>query len=101
MRSSNINEDTFVLKDDDVFVELKAANIDFVKENDILITSANGSNRLVGKHALVKNACKKAVHGGFMLLATAEEPEFTNSLMSSPWYEQFINVYVEIGRAHV
>ena len=101
LRSSNINEDTFVLKDDDVFVEPKAANIDFVKEKDILITSANGSSRLVGKHALVKNTYKKAVHGGFMLLATAEEPEFTNSLMSSPWYDRFIGVYVAGGNGAI
>ena len=101
LRSSNINEDTFILKDDDVFVEPKAANIDFVKENDILITSANGSSRLVGKHALVKKPCMKAVHGGFMLLATAEEPEFTNSLMSSPWYDIFISVYVAGGNGAI
>ncbi len=101
LRSSNINEDTFVFKDDDVFVEPKAANIDFVKDKDILITSANGSSRLVGKHALVKNTNTKAVHGGFMLLATAEEPEFTNFLMSSPWYDRFIGVYVAGGNGAI
>ena len=40
------------------------------KQNDILITSANGSSRLVGKHALIKEIPdNSAVHGGFMLLA--------------------------------
>jgi len=101
LRSSNINGDTFVLKDDDVFVEPKAVNIDFVKENDILITAANGSSRLVGKHALVKNTGRKVVHGGFMLVATAEEPEFINSLMSSQWYEKFINIYVAGGNGAI
>ncbi|MDR3543052.1 MAG: restriction endonuclease subunit S [Desulfosporosinus sp.] len=101
LRSSNIDEDTFVLKEDDVFVEPQAINIDFVKENDILITSANGSSRLVGKHALIKKNCNRAVHGGFMLLATADEPEFINALMSSPWYDRFIGVYVAGGNGAI
>ncbi|MGO4107895.1 restriction endonuclease subunit S [Paenibacillus sp. YAF4_2] len=101
LRSSNINEDTFVLKNDDVFVVPSAINIDFVKENDILITSANGSSRLVGKHALIKNVSDNAVHGGFMLVASANEPEFVNALMSSPWYDKFINVYVAGGNGAI
>ena len=36
-----------------------------------------------------------------MLLATAEEPEFTNSLMSSPWYDRFIGVYVAGGNGAI
>jgi len=101
LRSSNIDGDTFVLKNDDVFVEPQAINIDFIKENDILITSANGSSRLVGKHALINKNCKNTVHGGFMLLATADEPEFVNALMSSPWYDKFINVYVSGGNGAI
>ena len=101
LRSSNIDEDTFLLKDDDVFVEPKAINIDLVKENDILITSANGSSRLVGKHALIKIAQEKAVHGGFMLVASSDEPEFVNALMSSFWYNRFIGIYVAGGNGAI
>ena len=53
LRSSNIQEDKFIYSEDDVFVNKNAINIDYVKNNDILITSANGSTRLVGKHALI------------------------------------------------
>jgi type I restriction enzyme S subunit len=101
LRSSNINEDTFVLRDDDVFVEPSAINIGFAKENDILITSANGSSRLVGKHAIIKRLPDTAVHGGFMLLATAKNSDFVNALMSSPWYTNFINVYVAGGNGAI
>ena len=54
LRSSNIAEDTFLIKSDDVFVNKEAVKIDKVKNGDILITSANGSSRLVGKHALIE-----------------------------------------------
>lgn len=101
LRSSNICDDTFVIGNDDVFVNPKAINIDFVKENDILITAANGSSRLVGKHALIKNVGKDAVHGGFMLVATAKIPLFINAMMSSTWYKKFINVHVSGGNGAI
>ncbi|WP_282139590.1 restriction endonuclease subunit S [Cytobacillus oceanisediminis] len=101
LRSSNINEDTFVLRNDDVFVDPQAINIDFVKENDILITAANGSSRLVGKHALIKNVGKNTVHGGFMLVATAKVPYFVNAMMGSIWYSKFINVYASGGNGAI
>lgn len=101
LRSSNINEDTFVLKSDDIFVNPAAVNIEHVIENDILITSANGSSRLVGKHALINNVANIAVHGGFMLLATADNPHFTNAYMSSSWYSKFIHTYVSGGNGAI
>lgn len=102
LRSSNINEDTFTISEDDVFVAKEAINIDFVKDDDILITSANGSSRLVGKHAIVSGITEStAVHGGFMLLATASEPYFINALMSSAWYARFINLHVAGGNGAI
>ncbi|WP_020060793.1 restriction endonuclease subunit S [Bacillus sp. 123MFChir2] len=101
LRSSNILENIFLLKKDDVFVKPEAIKIDFVKNNDILITAANGSSRLVGKHALIKGLDEKTVHGGFMLIATAEEPEFINALMDSAWYKKFINVHVSGGNGSI
>ena len=101
LRSSNIDEDTFVLRDDDVFVEEQAVKIDLVNEDDILITSANGSSRLVGKHALIKDIDDKTVHGGFMLVASANNPVFVNALMSASWYAKFIKVYVTGGNGAI
>ena len=102
LRSSNINEDTFVKGEDDVFVDRKAINIPFVKNGDILITSANGSSRLVGKHAIIREITdNSAVHGGFMLLATAKNPQFLNAAMGASWYIKFINLFVAGGNGAI
>ena len=102
MRSSNIDEDCFVCSDEDVFVVSNAVNIPYVCNGDILITSANGSTRLVGKHAIIRGiADKSAVHGGFMLLASAQNPEFVNALMGAPWYAKFIGLYVAGGNGAI
>ena len=102
LRSSNINEEYFEIYEDDVFVDEVAINIPYVKNGDIIITSANGSSRLVGKHAIIKNTPDNSmVHGGFMLVASADEPEFLNSSMSSPWYTKFINIYVAGGNGAI
>lgn len=101
LRSSNIAEDTFLIKSDDVFVNKEAVKIDKVKNGDILITSANGSSRLVGKHALIEGIENDTVHGGFMLAARAEKPEFVNAIMSSSWYSKFINIFVSGGNGAI
>ena len=102
LRSSNIDEDCFVCSDEDVFVVSNAVNIPYVCNGDILITSANGSTRLVGKHAIIRGiADKSAVHGGFMLLASAQNPEFVNALMGAPWYAKFIGLYVAGGNGAI
>ena len=101
LRSSNINEDVFILRDDDVFVKPDAVNIAPIKNGDILITSANGSSRLVGKHAIVNGLQDKTVHGGFMLRVKSKNTWFINSLMSSRWYNYFINIYISGGNGAI
>ena len=102
LRSSNINEDTFVLSDEDVFVCQNAVKIECVKPNDILITAANGSTRLVGKHAIIVGIREnEAVHGGFMLVASSSKPFFLNAAMSAPWYLKFINLFVAGGNGAI
>jgi len=102
LRSSNINEDKFVIKIDDVYVDPSASNIEFVNNGDILITSANGSERLVGKHAIVNGLAEKSsVHGGFMLLASYKHSNFLNASMSSNWYDRFIKVFVSGGNGSI
>ncbi|HEM5161946.1 TPA: restriction endonuclease subunit S [Streptococcus suis] len=102
LRSSNINEDTFVFGEDDVFVDKSVVKIPLVKEGDILITSANGSSRLVGKHSIIKGLpSNSAIHGGFMLLASSKVPCFLNAFMSSTWYHKFIGLYVAGGNGAI
>lgn len=92
LRSSNIAEDTFVISDDDVFVDKGAVNIPRISNGDILVTAANGSTKLVGKHAIVKNLAddELAVHGGFMLAIKAEQNTFVNAWMSSKEYKKVL-----------
>ena len=97
LRSSNIFENRFINRVDDVFVDDTAINIEYVKEGDILITAANGSSKLVGKHALIIGAKGKVVHGGFMLLASSNVPLFLNASMSSSWYKKFVILYTAGG----
>ena len=102
LRSSNINEDVFTLSEDDVFVCQNAVNIEYVHEHEILITAANGSTRLVGKHAIIIGIPEKsAVHGGFMLIAAAKSPVFLNASMSAPWYAKFISLFVAGGNGAI
>ena len=103
LRSSNIDENYFKLYDEDVFVNPKSINIDFANNNDILITSANGSSRLVGKHAIISGiSSNSTVHGGFMLLAKPYiNSYFLNASMSSNWYKKFIDLYVAGGNGAI
>ena len=79
-----------------------SVNISFARENDILITAANGSSRLVGKHTIISGLPEEsAVHGGFMLLATTKEPYFVNASMGSSWYKRFIDLFVAGGNGAI
>ena len=102
LRSSNIDEDVFLYNEDDVFVNVEAINIPYVKNGDILITAANGSSRLVGKHTIINGLDENsAVHGGFMLLLETREPQFMNALLSSNWYKKFISTFVAGGNGAI
>ena len=55
----------------------------------------------MGKHALVSELRGKTVHGGFMLLARTQNPEFINASMSSRWYANFIRLAVSGGNGAI
>lgn len=101
LRSSNINEDHFVLNDDDVFVDESAVNIDLVHDGDILITAANGSPRLVGKRVRISDLPGKTVHGGFMLVASSPCSDFLCASMGSSWYRRFLATGVAGGNGAI
>ena len=102
LRSSNIQNDKFVMHPNDVFVSEKSVNIAYAANNEILITSANGSSKLVGKHALIKGIPEgTAVAGGFMLVGHAQNPLFVNTHMNSNWYQRFIDTYVAGGNGAI
>jgi type I restriction enzyme S subunit len=102
LRSSNIDEDVFTISNEDVFVTPNCVNICYAKDGDILVTAANGSPRLVGKHAIIRNTGSiPVVAGGFMYLVTSQESEFLNASMSSNWYWSFIKIGVAGGNGSI
>ena len=101
LRSSNVNEDTFITTKKDVIVEEGCVNIPLANDGDILITAANGSPRLVGKHAVIETNGSKMAPGGFMVLAMTDEPYFLNTCMSSPWYKKFLKTGVAGGNGAI
>ena len=101
LRSSNIAEDEFVLSREDVFVDEDVVKMDLVQDDEILITAANGSPRLVGKRAKIHDLAGKTVHGGFMLCARAEQPDFVVALMGSQWYQRFLATGVAGGNGSI
>lgn len=80
----------------------ECVNIPYCKNGDILITAANGSSKLVGKHTVLQGLSKnEAVHGGFMILGESNNPAFANASMSSSWYAKFINLHVAGGNGAI
>ena len=102
LRSSNIADGQFVISKNDVFVEDTCINIILAQKGDILITAANGSPRLVGKHAIITNDENgPLVAGGFMLLARSKESTFINASMGSSWYFKFLKSGVSGGNGSI
>lgn len=72
LRSSNIQNSSLDLND---IVKVKSTIKDklFVRENDILMCSRNGSARLVGKVALIPKLNEKMAFGAFMMIIRSHE----------------------------
>lgn len=67
LRSSNINNNSIVLNNDDVYVK-GISKFNKTLENDILICVRNGSKNLIGKSALITEKCKDLAFGAFMAI---------------------------------
>ena len=67
LRSSNIQEGRLAFKDN-VFVSCDIREKYFVQKNDILMCSRNGSARLVGKVAIIKDIDEPMAFGSFMMI---------------------------------
>lgn len=67
LRSSNINDNSIVLNNDDVYVK-GISKFNKTLENDILICVRNGSKNLIGKNALITEKYKDLAFGAFMAI---------------------------------
>ncbi len=71
LRSSNVQNDELDF-DDIVRVNLTVKEKILVKEGDILMCSRNGSARLVGKTATIKNINEEMTFGTFMMIVRSQ-----------------------------
>lgn len=83
LRSSNIQKGKLVF-DDNVRVTCPIKEKLFVKENDILMCSRNGSATLVGKTALIQKITEPMTFGAFMMI------------IRSPYYS-FLRTYFDMS----
>ena len=67
LRSSNINNNSIVLNNDDVYVK-GISKFNKTLENDVLICVRNGSKNLIGKSALITEKYKDLAFGAFMAI---------------------------------
>lgn len=80
LRSSNIQNSGLDFNDI-VRVNAKIKDKIFVKDNDILMCSRNGSAKLVGKVALIKNLNEPMTFGAFMMIIRSNE-KYANYLLN-------------------
>ncbi|MFT6905973.1 MAG: type I restriction enzyme S subunit [Oleiphilaceae bacterium] len=94
LRSSNVQngELSFI---DNVYVDIDVSREYKTKINDILICVRNGSKRLIGKSALVKNSALNSTHGAFMSVFRGENSHFTFQLFQTENYRR--QVYADLG----
>ena len=71
LRSSNIQNSALDFNDI-VRVNSNIADKKYVKENDILMCSRNGSAKLVGKVALIPKCAEKMAFGAFMMVIRSD-----------------------------
>ena len=71
LRSSNIQNSALDFSDT-VRVNCKIKDKQFVKQNDILMCSRNGSARLVGKVALISELSEPMSFGAFMMIIRSQ-----------------------------
>ena len=87
LRSGNILNNSLQLKNDVVRVsDVSIPKNKYIKKNDILMCSRNGSARLVGKSCLISDVKEDMSFGAFMTVIRSEYPYFLQSFFSSQYF---------------
>lgn len=89
LRSSNIQNSALDFKDT-VRVNCEINAKKFVKNNDILMCSRNGSARLVGKVALIKNIDEPMSFGAFMMIIRSDYYPYLMTYFQMPAFRSQI-----------
>ena len=91
IRSSNIQEGRFI-DADNVYVNREVVNVDTIRKGDIVVVVRNGSRKLIGKHAILKNDMPNAVIGAFMTGIRTSNSRFINALLSTKKFEKEVEM---------
>lgn len=89
LRSSNVQHGQ-VVSNDDVHIACTVKLADNVRRNDIIVVVRNGSQSLIGKHALIRRDMPNTVIGAFMVGVRSEEPFFANALFDTAAFDKEI-----------
>lgn len=90
LRSSNVKNGE-IIDADNVYVNPSKVNSQKVKQGDVIVVVRNGSRKLIGKHATVKNNLDNTVIGAFMTGIRSENSNFTNALLDTTQFAIEIN----------
>ena len=90
LRSSNIQNGSLAFEDN-VRVTCSIKDKLFVKDNDILMCSRNGSAALVGKTALIKGLTEPMTFGAFMMIIRSSYYPFLKTYFELPAFRNQIS----------
>ena len=95
LRSSNIQNNKLVYNDN-VFVNCLIKDELFVRENDILICSRNGSAKLIGKNVLIPDNLY-ASFGAFMMIYRCCDPIYLRYILCSNIFFQYLGTFLTVS----
>ena len=90
LRSSNIQNGELAFVDN-VYVCCNIKDKLFVKDNDILMCSRNGSAALVGKTAIIKGLKQPTTFGAFMMIVRSEYYQYLKTYFEMPFFRNQIS----------
>lgn len=77
LRGGNIVNDELVLADDDVFLPDEYANSEKnIRKDDIIIVASTGSQKVIGKPALIRHNYEKTQIGAFLRIIRARDVKY-------------------------
>jgi len=94
LRSSNVQGAEISLNDN-VYVNLSVDDEKKTQMNDILLCVRNGSQRLIGKSAIVKRTLENTTHGAFMTVLRGDQNKFVFQLLQTRLF--FREVHKNLG----
>ncbi|HFD87910.1 MAG TPA: restriction endonuclease subunit S [Gammaproteobacteria bacterium] len=94
LRSSNV-QDGIIKLDDNVFVDLEIDQEKVTRAGDILLCVRNGSQRLIGKSALIPSGIPRATHGAFMSILRGDQNRLLFQFMQTSLF--FREVHKNLG----